>query len=247
MRTLLASCLALLGATAVAAQEPPAAQPTRDGAAAWQRVVDTQAAWQRDHPGLVTAVELGTSVESRPLLLLRIGAQQDGPPEVYLGSGIHGHEGSEDDARWMVDQLLARRDEPHVAELLRTRVLWVQLAMNPDGIAAALRKNARGVDLNRNFAVRWEAKTAPASRTYAGPEPFSEPETAALRDFALARQQLRAWLDLHRSTDVLVAACAHDGTCPAAVDRAAAALAAAMGDFRRWGDGNKPLPIGGLS
>jgi hypothetical protein len=248
MRTLRTSCVALLGAMAASAQAPPAdpRPPQRDGAAAWQRVVDAQAAWQRDHHGLVTALELGKSVEGRPLLLLRIGAQQDGQPEVYLGSGIHGHEGSEDDARWMIDQLLARRNEPHVAELLATRVLWVQLAMNPDGIAAATRKNARGVDLNRNFAVRWE-KSEPAARTYAGPEPFSEPETAALRDFALARPHLRAWLDLHRSTDLLVEARAHDGTLPADVDRAAAALAAAMGDFRRWGVGSPAPTPGGLT
>jgi len=249
MRTFLALWFAALGAMAGRAQQAPAnPQPKRDGAAAWQRVVDTQAGWQHDCPGLVTALELGKSVESRPLVLLRIGCQQDGPPEVYLGSGIHGHEGSEDDARWMVDQLLARREDAHVAELLRTRVLWVQLAMNPDGIAAATRKNARGVDLNRNFAVRWEAKTAPTSRTYAGPEPFSEPETAALRDFVLERPHLRAWLDLHRSTDMLIEARAHHGTLPAAVGRAAVALAAAMGDFRRWGAGDSPPPTpGGLS
>jgi len=47
-----------------------------------------------------------------------------------------------------------------------------------------------GVDPNRNWGFRWGgegASTSPCSETYRGPRPFSEPETAAIRDFILAR------------------------------------------------------------
>lgn len=53
---------------------------------------------------------------------------------------------------------------------------------NPDGLAAAARYNARGVDPNRNCDFHWRADSEEPS----GPAPWSEPETRALRDFILA-------------------------------------------------------------
>ena len=48
----------------------------------------------------------------------------------------------------------------------------------------------RGVDPNRNWGHRWGgegASTSPCAETYRGPRPFSEPETAAIRDFIMSR------------------------------------------------------------
>lgn len=58
------------------------------------------------------------------------------------------------------------------------------------GDARLYKANGRGVDLNVNFDAGWgEGKSnvfAPAGENYVGEYPFSEPETAALRDFTLA-------------------------------------------------------------
>jgi hypothetical protein len=46
------------------------------------------------------------------------------------------------------------------------------------------RKNAHGVDLNRNFSVGWSGSEPPSSGYYGGPHPFSEPESRAVRRLA---------------------------------------------------------------
>lgn len=93
--------------------------------------------------------------------------------------------------------------------LLHTRQLWFLPIVNPDGYAAncrgvqgqMVRTNMRpactrtrgnrgpGVDLNRNYPVCFDratqdrsASTKPCSEDYQGTSPFSEPETAAIRD-----------------------------------------------------------------
>uniref|UniRef100_A0A182YQ50 Peptidase M14 domain-containing protein n=1 Tax=Anopheles stephensi TaxID=30069 RepID=A0A182YQ50_ANOST len=66
-----------------------------------------------------------------------------------------------------------------------------------------------GVDLNRNWAYRLQQATDPIYRTpcsnsYAGSEPFSEPESRAVRDFLLTkRRNLRLYLSLQAYGQVL--------------------------------------------
>ncbi len=72
--------------------------------------------------------------------------------------------------------------------------------MAASGLGAYRRKNCAGgsggacgpgVDLNRNYGAFWGGSGAsadPASQTYRGPGPFSEPETQALRAFSSVRQ-----------------------------------------------------------
>lgn len=66
--------------------------------------------------------------------------------------------------------------------------------------------NARGVDLNRNFASGWSTNRSeprrPASERYKGPEPESEPETQALV-FALSALSPEAVLSYHSQGEML--------------------------------------------
>jgi CubicO group peptidase (beta-lactamase class C family) len=210
--------------TAGAAAEPPPGLRVYDDA---MRCV---ASWAADHPDLVRLTTIGTSAEGRPLTVARIAAnERDGAPEMYLGGGIHGSEGSESDALWMVERLLERADEPAVRRLLESRVLWVQPVVNPDGVVAHERRNARGVDLNRNFGGRWRPGASGSNNP--GPEPFSEPESRAVRDFLRSRPGLRAYLDLHRSASLVIAPTTtdEDGVVNEAVATAWQELDAAMG------------------
>jgi predicted deacylase len=58
--------------------------------------------------------------------------------------------------------------------------LWVVPVYNPDGLAHHTRKNAHGVDLNRNYPYKWIRQSGNYD---SGPRPRSEPETRAMMRF----------------------------------------------------------------
>jgi protein MpaA len=113
-------------------------------------------------------VTLGTSVKGRPI----VACERGNPklrPLLFIGE-IHGNEPA---GRATADRLMSGAIPASVH-------LWVIRSMNPDGHAARTRKNARGVDLNRNFPFGWKPRTG----TYAaGSRPASEPETRAVMAF----------------------------------------------------------------
>ncbi|HET92183.1 MAG TPA: hypothetical protein ENN99_15795, partial [Chloroflexi bacterium] len=129
----------------------------------------------------------GLSFTGRPLWAYRLG---DGPSARAIVGGIHG--GYEGDTvtlvRRMLHYLQARPD------LIPADVtLYVIPCANPDGYAAGSdvetgRVNGRGVDLNRNWDYHWQMTATHGTRpVFAGSEPFSEPETRALRDLFAER------------------------------------------------------------
>jgi len=111
---------------------------------------------------------IGHSVRGRPITAWRLGER--GRPKVLLVATMHGNEGAP-------RQILATlRDGKPIHGLN----LWVLPVYNPDGLAAHTRKNAHGVDLNRNFPYHW----ADLDGSYeSGPRAGSEPETRAMMRF----------------------------------------------------------------
>jgi protein MpaA len=119
-------------------------------------------------------VKFGHSVRGTKLVAVRIGNPHAKRTGLVVGS-IHG---DETQGHEIVHILRHRyRDARGVK-------LWVVKSVNPDGVAANTRKNARGVDLNRNFSYRWRGGVPRSSGYYPGPHAFSEPESRAVRRFA---------------------------------------------------------------
>ncbi len=63
--------------------------------------------------------------------------------------------------------------------------------LNPDGYAKRRRRNAAGVDLNRNFPTADWCLTSAHRRNYSGRTPASEPETRALLNLIASLQPAR--------------------------------------------------------
>lgn len=120
------------------------------------------------HGAVVEKRVIGHSVRGRPITAWRLGERHK--PKVLLIATMHGNEGAS-------RQILATlRDGKPIHGL----DLWVLPVYNPDGLAAHTRKNAHGVDLNRNFPYHW----ADLDGSYeSGPRAGSEPETRAVMRF----------------------------------------------------------------
>jgi hypothetical protein len=117
----------------------------------------------------------------------RFGA---GPSVRIIVGGIHG--GYEWNTVLLVRKILRYLQES--PSLIPEHVtLHVIPCANPDGYAAGAartrgRMNGNGVDLNRNWDYHWQpTATHGVEPVNAGAYAFSEPETAALRDFILER------------------------------------------------------------
>lgn len=127
-------------------------------------------------------IELGHSVESRPILVHRRG--EPGGVAVLVIGVIHGNE----PAGLRIAEALLTAPAPAGVEL------WIVPTMNPDGLAVGDRRNANGVDLNRNFPERWSPLGEPGDWQYGGPGPASEPETQAMLGLVdLVRPDLVLW------------------------------------------------------
>lgn len=112
-------------------------------------VVEAQVArLVRESGGLITSEVLGQSVEGRNIHHLTIGR---GATAVLLWSQMHGDEPTATSALLDLCQWLVRhRQEPLVARLLDSLTLHVVPMLNPDGAERFQRRNAQGIDVNRD-------------------------------------------------------------------------------------------------
>jgi murein peptide amidase A len=119
-------------------------------------------------PTVIGKRVLGHSVTGRRIVAYHLG--DPGAKKVVLISVMHGNEPA---PRRILANLLTGDPVHHLD-------LWVVPVYNPDGLARHTRKNAHGVDLNRNYPYRWIRQTGGYD---SGPRPRSEPETRAMMRF----------------------------------------------------------------
>ncbi len=150
---------------------------------------------------------IGQSGQGRPLILAQLGAEQ-ADRKFLLVCGQHGDENDSVQACLYLLKDLTRLSQTDAAWKARLQTVQLQIlpVLNPDGLALGQRQNAAGVNLNGNWSEQWNAELHPSLQptirksqgvSYRGPEPFSEPESRALRDWILKQQGLKLVVDYH--------------------------------------------------
>jgi hypothetical protein len=128
---------------------------------------------------------IGRSVQGRDLSLLAWGSGND--VAIVVVGNIQGDQSL---TRSLVHAIDGQYQE-YSDSFPRPVALYLIPSINPDGAAVDSRYNAQGVDLNRNWDTRdWTSKAStpdyPDGKVgLGGTQPFSEPETRALRTFLL--------------------------------------------------------------
>ena len=175
---------------------------------------------------------IGTSVEGRKIESFTYGNSQT---RILFVGGMHG--GYE----WNSVQLAYRAMDylRENSDALNGISVTIIPSLNPDGVymvtgregrfaahdiatdetvLASGRFNARKVDLNRNFDCKWKPTgTWRSKQVSAGSEPFSEPETEALKNFVL-KNNPAAVIFWHSQANAVYASECEDGILPKTLD-----------------------------
>ena len=184
-RLLAAGAAVAAGAFAAAGTTATAADPDRrkiDQRSQLRRLMELapRRSWTVDTIGLSAEgrpIECWTS-EAPAARGTAAGASRPDVVTALVVAGIHGNEhATEAIARGITTSAVP--DDVSVS---------VIPTANPDGLAASTRRNAQGVDLNRNFPWRW-------ARSDGGPSEASAPEVQAITSFVLGRSfDVAAWI-----------------------------------------------------
>jgi hypothetical protein len=166
-----------------------------------------------DHPTITKLESIGKTYEGREIWAMKVSDNPDieeDEPEIFYNAMHHAREWLTMEValyilNYLTDNYLSNST---ITDIVDSRQIWIISCVNPDGRVwdsagddptshrsqtAGWRKNRAdhgegsiGVDLNRNYGYMWGGAGAsrnPGSETYRGPEPFSELETQAIRDF----------------------------------------------------------------
>jgi len=139
------------------------------------------------YPSLVSHEVFGKSVQGRDLYVFRIGNPNGG--KVMFDGACHGNERLTSEVLYFYAEWLLTSSEPAAKDILKRNWTIIVPIVNMDGFPT-VRKNANGVDLNRNFDWNWDGEATtgggvsddPNSPVYRGPYPLSEPETRAYKE-----------------------------------------------------------------
>jgi predicted deacylase len=171
-------CLILLCLT-IAICSPSLVQPAFAAYRDYTTFIESFKSLQTAYPTLVSYEVVGNTVKGQSILMFKIGNPNGG--KVLIDGAIHGNEHPGSELLYFFAKWLLTSSDPLAKRILTRNYVLLIPAVNVDNYGKA-RKNANGVDLNRNFATGWESSgsTNPSSEYYRGSAPLSEPESQTL-------------------------------------------------------------------
>jgi protein MpaA len=162
-----AGLMFLLTAVLAAAGPSYAVSPTHSAGSSPPKAATVKA--QTRDPAVLSRRIIGYSVNRHPIRAFELGSRRADTTVVALGA-MHGNE---TEGSMVLSSLI------HGSPIKGVH-LWAIPRDNPDGVLRHQRHNAHGVDLNRNFPVKWKRLDGAYE---SGPRPNSEPETRRLEHF----------------------------------------------------------------
>lgn len=167
---------------------------------------------------------IGNSIEGRPIRVWKITGAGAGPkPGVFYHALQHAREWiTAPTVLYLANHLVTNHGvDPCITDLVDRTEFYIAPCVNPDGYSYTWnsgstrlwRKNRRnngsnfGVDLNRNWAYGWGgggSSGSTSSDTYRGTAPFSEPETTALSNFITSKPNIKAYMDYHSYSQLIL-------------------------------------------
>ncbi len=208
----------------------PAGFPPADSAFhTYDEVHEKLIALANAHPDVAEVFSIGKSVENRDIWAMRLTIDSaDSVPAadkkaiVYMGTHHAREHVSTEIPIQLIEEILQLLSDPEVQALLKEIIMYIIPLVNPDGAEHDIashsyrwwRKNRQsnndgsfGVDLNRNYGYGWGtggSSSSPSSDIFKGVAPFSEPETAAIRDFFVANPNITIALSFHTFSELIL-------------------------------------------
>ncbi len=199
-----------------------------------------------DYPTLTHGFSIGTTLEEKEILCLKISdnpEQEEGEPGFLLAGRHHAREPlSTELALETATRLLeGYSTSEFIQYLVNEREIYIIPTVNPDGAVydeemgydywrknrnpnTGLPGGCMGVDPNRNYSYEWGRDSGSSGytcdNTYRGVSPFSELETAAIRDFIAARAAVTTFITIHTYGELILYPFGYDDVpVPDPVDR----------------------------
>ncbi|PZC83798.1 hypothetical protein B5X24_HaOG206955 [Helicoverpa armigera] len=181
----------------------------------------------KKNPSLVQLQDLGKSFQGRRMKLVKISSRPAaGNPIIFIDAGIHAREWvAPAMALYLVHRLTSDPEALKAGGPLDGVDWYILPLVNPDGyeFTRSSRNNRMwrktrskhqgsqclGVDGNRNYGFKWAVSGVsndPCHKeTFAGPQPFSEPETQMVRNIMMDNsKRIKLYVSLHSYGQYLV-------------------------------------------
>ena len=212
---------------------------------------------ENQFPQYVKKISFGESFEGRQLWALHITNHsiKKSKPGILITGSHHAREHLSTDVPVRIaERIILNSSEQSIANLINSRDIYFLPMVNPDGAMWDIRgrnykiwrKNMRaastgaayGVDLNRNYSQGWGgpgSSNRPASDIYHGQNPFSEPETQAIKKFIEDNSNVSVLLSFHSFSELILYPWGNTNS-PLPDERARLAFETMAEEMSRWND-----------